>query len=322
MRELLASLRVRCIAACSLALLGMALVAGGATASNYLHSYKTSIDVKLDITEVSNWKGIRTGCYAPQEDFSMTYKLHLDSTPKKSSKLISGRASITKKSFATTPTYGAKGSFTQTGLPGQWTLQTAYPFGCGGSPAPAPPDWAANPVCSPVSERAQATLLQTDITDPDDRDGSLNDGTLLLIRTPKAKPTVFGSSIGAGCYRTLQDIYAEGVQSTAAISLKSTLLEIPVPKLKNKLIRIATGSDNANPSFRIPINVVGDCSAMQMSPYTGPNPDFTPRPLTEPHQALGSSGDNPANSTCTLKGKGHADVTRESAVVSVDIPGK
>jgi hypothetical protein len=173
-----------------------------------------------------------------------------------------------------------------------------------------------------VSERVQATLLQTDITDPDDQDGSLNDGTLLLIRTPKAKPAATGSNIGAGCYRTLQSVYPVGVQSLLDISPKSTVIEVPVPHLKNKLIKLATGADKAHPSFRIPISVAGNCSEMHMAPFTGPHPDFTPRTFTQPHQALGSAGNNPANSTCTLKGKGYAEVQRESAPVSVNFPGR
>jgi hypothetical protein len=320
--KLLASRSRHALAALFAALVAAAAVGvGTADASQYLHTYKTSIDVKLKITETSNWNGIRPGCFAPQESFGMTYGLDLDSTPKKSSKLLRGVATLTKKSFGTTPTFGAKESFTQTGKPGQWTLQSEFPAGCSGKALP-PPSWVVNPVCKPVAERLFATLLQTEITDPDDQDGSLNDGTLLLMRTPKAKPAAFGSSIGDGCYRTLQDVYPVGVQSLLAIGPKSTVIEIPVPKLKNKLIRIATGSDKANPSFRISINVAGDCNAMHMTPYTGPHPDFSPRSFTEPHGALGDGVDNPANSSCTLKGKGYAEVTRESAVVSTDIPGR
>ena len=292
----------------------MATSAGAVITS--VETFKTSIDVKLDLDETSNWQGIQAGCYAPQEEFDMEYGLSIDSTPHKNSKLKSGVASLTGASFGVTPNYGDKGSFTQTGRPGQWTLQTQYPTGCGGEPAPPVPAWAASPTCKKVSERVEATLLMNDLNDPDADLGSLTDGTLMLIRTPKAKPTVFGRSIGAGCHRTLQDIYPKGLASLVEISLKSTIISVPVPRLQSKLKKISNGSDRSKPSFSIPIRISGSCDAMEMSPTVGPRPEFTDSPISFPHKALGSVNGDASKTTCYVHGKGKAIVRRVGPVVS------
>lgn len=284
-----------------------------------LSTFKTSIDVNLDITENSEWKGIRPGCYAPGEEFEMNYKLHIDSRPKKSSKIKTGIASLTGASFGVTPNYGAKGSFRQSGKPGQWTLQTNYPAGCTGS-APQPPPWASSPQCKKISERVYASLRQSDITDPDAQDGSVLDGTLVLMRVKKASTASLGTSIGNPCHRTLQSIYSEGVQSLVEISMKTTIIEVPVPLLRRKMEKLAKGSDRSRPDFSIPIRVAGDCDSMRMTPYTGPDPDFIADRIGVPHQALGDSEGKESNSLCHIGGRGTATVTRVGPVVETLVP--
>lgn len=291
----------------------MAASAGAVVTS--VSTFKTSIDVKLDFDETSNWQGIHSGCYAPQEEFDMEYGLHIDSTPHSKSKIKAGVASLTGASFGVTPNYGDKGSFRQSSGTTPWTLQTQYPAGCGGT-APPVPSWATSPGCKKISERVEATLLQSDIDDPDSNLGSVTDGTLMLIRTPKAKPTVFGANIGASCYRTFHDIYPKGLESRAEISLKSTILSVPVPRLESKLSKIAKGSDGSKPSFTIPIKISGSCAAMQMSPSIGPHPDFSEIALSLPHQALGSVNGDASKTTCYVHGKGRAIIRRVGPVVS------
>lgn len=301
----------------ALALAGTATSAGAVAFT--LSTFKTSIDVKLDITENSEWKGIRPGCYAPAEEFGMNYKLAIDSRPKKSSKIKSGVASLTGASFGVTPNYGAKGSFKQSGKPSQWTLQTQYPAGCSGA-APAPPPWASSPQCKKVSDRVYATLRQSDIKDPDAQDGSVRDGTLVLMRVKKASTSSLGASIGNPCHRTLQSVYSEGVQSLVEISMKTTIIEVPVPLLRTKMERLAKGSDRSRPDFSIPIRVAGDCDSMRMTPYTGPDPDFIADRIGFPHQALGDSEGKEANSICHIGGRGTATVTRVGPVVETIVP--
>jgi hypothetical protein len=306
--------RILLLAVFSVVLIALAAAAttAGAVALR-LDTFKTSIDVNLNITEDSEWKGIRPGCYAPGEEFGMNYKLHIDSRPKKSSKIKTGIASLTGGSFGVSPNYGDKNSFKQSGKPAQWTLQTQYPAGCSGS-APAPPSWASSPQCKAISERVYATLRQSDIKDPDAQDGSVLDGSLVLLRVKKTS-SVFGASLGNPCLRTLQDVYAEGIQSHIEISMKTTIIEVPVPLLRRKLEKLAKGSDRARPDFNIPIRVYGDCDSMRMTPYTGPDPDFTADRIGQPHQALGNSEGKAANAPCHITGKGDAKVTRVGPVI-------
>jgi hypothetical protein len=308
--------RNRLVAVLALVIFALAATAAsaGAVALN-LSTFKTSIDVKLDITENSEWKGIRPGCYAPGEQFTMAYKLGLDSTPKKSSKIKTGIASLTGASFGVTPNYGAKGSFKQSGKPGQWDLQTQLPAGCSGM-APAPPAWASSPQCKAISERVYAVLRQSDIKNPDGQDGSTHDGTLTLMRVKKASPN-FGASIGNPCYRTLQDVYPEGVQSHLEVSMKTSIIDVPVPLLRDKMEKLAKGSDRSRPDFNIPIHVSGDCDSMRMTPFTGPDPDFIADRIGIPHQALGDADGKEANSLCHISGRGMATVTRVGPVINV-----
>ncbi|MDO8630077.1 MAG: hypothetical protein Q7R41_06245 [Phycisphaerales bacterium] len=305
------------------ALAGLAFTATSAGAvATVLQTFKTSIDVKLDVTERSIWQGIRPGCYAPQEDFDMTYQMRIDSRPDgKKSKVKNGTATLTPASFGVTPNYGDKKSFRQYSSASPWTLETQYPPGCGDA-APAPPAWAVSPGCKKINERVEAGLIQETVDDPDDPASHLlsDDGSLLLVRTPKAAPTIIGASMGESCLRTLHDISSIGLHSNLAIDLKSTLLSVPIPKLQTKLSRLADGSSKSRPSFRVPIRISGDCKSMRMRPSIGPNPDFIDTPFSQPHNALGAFNGDASKTVCMVSGAGSVTVRREGRVVETLVP--
>lgn len=309
------------LATCA-ALSAMSLVAASAGATvlfSTLYTYKASVDVQLDVTEDSNWRGIKAGCFAPQEEFGNTYKLHLDSRPKKSSVIKSGVASLTPASFGITPNYGDKGSFRQSGQSSGWTLETQYPAGCGDTPAPPVPSWATAPTCKTTSERLSATLVQSTLSDPDADLGSPGDGVLVLQRTPKAKPALFGANIGDSCYRTLHDVVPVGNDSLAEISLKSTFVKFPIPELASKMKKLTKGSKKSQPSFSTKLRISGVCQEMKSTPFTGQRPEFTPAQFSFPHEALGNIDSDPDKSTCTIAGKGRVTVRRIGPVVATRI---
>lgn len=283
-----------------------------------LQTFKTSIDVRLNITEHSIWQGIRPGCYAPAEDFDMRYHLSLDSTPLgKRSNIKSGTTSLTPGVFGVTPSYGDKRSFEQFSTPGQWTLETAYPGGCGSEPAPPPPAWAVSPGCTAIKERVSATLSQNTVNDPSDPTSNLpsDDGALVISRSPRARPAASGRSIGDSCFRTLHDVASMGVDSYVSMGLKDTFISVPVPNLQAKLSRLAKGSSGSRPTFRVPIKISGTCNAMHMSPSNGPHPDFVATPFSQPHNALGAFNGEANRTVCTIAGSGIAVVRREGKVV-------
>ncbi len=311
------------VARCSIVLVvvlaGLALMApsAGAVAIS-LQTFKTSIDVRLNITEHSIWQGIRPGCYAPAEDFDMRYHMSIDSTPRgKRSKIKKGTTSLTAGSFGVTPNYGDRRSFEQFSSPGQWTLESQYPGGCGSDPAPPPPAWAVSPGCKAIKERVSASLSQNTINDPNDPTSNLgsDDGAMIIGRSPRAKPTIHGASIGDSCFRTLHDVTSMGADSYVNVGLKDTFISVPIPNLQAKLSRLAKGSARSRPSFRVPIKVSGTCNAMQMRPSNGPHPDFFPTPFSQPHNALGTFNGEAERTVCTIAGSGIAVVRREGKVV-------
>ncbi len=305
------------------ALPGIAIAApnAGAVAIS-LKTFKTSIDVRLNITEHSAWQGIRPGCYAPAEDFDMRYHVSIDSTPKGDrSNIKDGVTSLTAASFGVTPSYGDRRSFEQSSTPGQWTLETQYPAGCGTEPAPPPPAWAVSPGCKVLKERVSAVLSQNTIDDPTDPTSNLgsDDGALVIARTPGTRPTAGGKSIGDSCFRTLHDVTPIGIDSYVNVGLKDTFISVPVPKLRSKLSRLARGSNRSRPEFRIPIAVSGTCNAMRMRPTIGPHPDFVQTPFSQPHNALGSFNGEAERTVCTIAGSGVAVVRREGRVVNAGV---
>lgn len=305
------------------ALFGFAIAAPSAGAVVIsLQTFKTSIDVRLNITEHSIWQGIRPGCYAPAEDFDMRYHLSIDSTPRgKRSKIKQGTTTLTGGSFGVTPSYGDRRSFEQFSSPGQWVLETQYPAGCGPDPAPQPPAWAVSPGCKVVKERVSAGLSQNTINDPDDPTSNLgsDDGALIIGRTPRAKPAVGGASIGDSCLRTLHDVVSMGADSYVNVGLKDTFISVPIPNLQAELSRLAKGSSSSRPAFRVPIKVSGTCNAMQMRPSNGPHPDFAPTPFSQPYEALGAFSGEADRTVCTIAGSGIAVVRREGKVVDTGV---
>lgn len=317
MRRTESHLRTRGSLALLVAVVSLAFAAGPAEAVVVgVKAFKTSIDVRLNVTEHSIWHGIRPGCFAPQEDFDIRYHVTIDSTPTRKSKIKMGRTALTAGSYGVTPNYGDRRSFEQFSTAGQWTLETQYPAGCGTEPAPPPPAWATSPTCKRIKERVSASLSQNTINDPNDPTSNVgsDDGVLLIFRTPRAKPTVNGASIGDSCLRTLHNIDAIGADSLVNIGLKDTFISVPVPNLQSKLSRLSRGSRKSRPSFRVPIKVSGTCNAMKMVPSTGPSDNFFPSPFSHPHNALGSFNGEPDKSICTIAGSGVAVVRREGAV--------
>lgn len=281
-------------------------------------TYPVAVDVELDLTEKSHWQGIRPGCFAPHENFDVTYNLKLDSRPGAQAQIVPGIANVSPVSYGSSPSYGAKSSFRQWSSGNPWELETQYPDpDCG--QAPAPPDWATSPTCKKINERVSATLLANDY-DEAGKTGFNGDGIVLVTRTPKAKPTANGADMGASCYRTLHDIDPRGRHSLIEISLKSTVIEIPVPKMRDKLKALAKGSKKARPSFRLPVSVSGDCKAMRMRPTVGDDPDFSESSFSQPHQALGSFNGEPGKSACMISGTGSVTVRRAGAAVNTKAP--
>lgn len=311
---------MRTLTATSATLLALAVTASPASAMvTSLTTYPVSIDVDLDVTMQSDWKGIRPGCFAPAENFSMTYRLDLKSRSKgKKSTLKNGTASLlTGRSFGASPSYGDVASFRQFSSSAPWELQIANPAGCGDEPAPAPPPWATAPRCKRLGERLTAALLRAD----DDK-AKPSDGALLITRSPKASPSLtgFGATMGASCLRTLHDVYPRGIDSSVEIGIEYTILRVPVPNLRRKLRDLSEGSRKSRPSFTVPIRISGTCGDMGMTPYLDERDGYTPRRITQPHNALGAFNGDPDQSTCTIAGRGRAIVRREGVITETAVP--
>lgn len=269
-----------------------------------LKTYRTAIDVDLEITERVTWKGIRPGCFAPAEDFDVTYRFDVQSQPRRTSRVTAATTTITPGIVGVTYSYGDRGGFRQFSSGGPWELQTANPGNC---PAASPvPSWAGSPTCKRIAERVSASLQM----EPGGRDGRLT-----VTRTPKARPTLRGASIGASCFRALTEIDAVGLASEIAVSERATLIVIPVRSLRAKLNALAEGSDRARPSFRLPVTISGDCTAMKMSGSIGPKPDFAKSPYPVPNRALGSPADLAKATSCSISGRGDFTVRRVGPVV-------
>ena len=223
-----------------------------------------------------------------------------------------GVVSIVGKNYGSTSTYGADGGFRQFMNSGPWELQTQDPAGCGGGAAPPPPAWAVAPLCNRIEEKVSATLLQSS-----EKPGA---GTLVLLRTPAARRAQ-GASIGARCLRTFHNISARGLDSEIALTLKGTLIEIPMPNLKARLTKLGKGKRSARPSFSETIDIGGDCTAMTMKPSIGERPGFVKAPFSTPAQALGNPVDYARSSTCMISGDGKVTVTRVGPAVNTRIPG-
>lgn len=296
----------------ALALLAAVLMtaAAASTASAVMigfSSYRASIDVDLKLTEHTEFNGVRDGCFAPFEKWSYDYGLDIDSTPTKKSKATLATAtvqSLVPKGTGTTYAFGAPGSFKQSASNASWELTTKNPASCNGTPAV--PDWASSPTCKKISERVGAALTETGTEGTKDGDGMLQ-----IIRTPKAKPMPFGKSIGSSCYRTLHNLETSFYDAEVGIALKSTIITMPIPDLKEKLRDIASGGPKERPSFKVRLRFWFKCNNYNMSPQGPIDTSFNESPFSLPHQFLGSFNGEPERSKCTLSGSGWLKVTRE-----------
>ncbi|MBI4897904.1 MAG: hypothetical protein HY827_06015 [Actinobacteria bacterium] len=285
-----------------------------------LKTFPVSIDVDLKLTERSIWRGIRPGCYAPQEDFDQTYRLNFDSRPSgKKSTIKNGTASLTPASFGVTPSYGDKHGVRQYSNGGTWDLEIQNPADCN-TDTPPPPAWAVAPTCKKISERVEATLTQSTIDDPDNPNGLIKsgDGVLIITRTPKARPTIHGASIGDSCYRTLHDVTPSERDSLVAITTTDTLISVPIPDAGDKMAKLSKGKRKSNPAFKVKIEVGGDCKGMWMRPRTGERSDYMPSPFSQPHNALGAFDGDGTRSICSISGSGTATFRREGLVVDTN----
>lgn len=281
-----------------------------------LITYKTELDVDLTLNEKSHWQGIRPGCFAPAENFDANYEIDIDSTSKgKESVLRAGSATITDTTFGATSTYGDAGSFRQRMVSAPWELQTAYPAGgeCPKEPPPPPPEWATSPTCKAVSERVYANMIGLP--------GPSGNGSLLISRTPKKTSPGLGAPVPFSCLRTLHTLAAEGEESEISIMGRSTFIQVPIPGLESKLLKLAQGKKGARPSFTVKIDVGGDCNEMRMKPRIGRKDGFVRARFTQPLEGLGSFGGEVERSTCLIAGSGRVIVRRISAVVKTKLPG-
>jgi hypothetical protein len=294
---------------------GAALSAGAARSDavviGILKTYPVTIDVDLDITQRVSWRGIRPGCYAPAENFDMTYRFEVQSRPRKASQIKAGTATLTAAAVGATPSYGDRAGFRQYSRGSPWELQTANPANC---PTASPvPSWASSPTCRRVTERVSASLQ----TEPNGRDGRLT-----ITRTPKAKAVPLGASIGPSCFRALRDVDPVGLASELAIFERATMIAVPVRSLRAKLEALAEGSDRARPSFRIPVTISGDCTAMKMSGSIGDRPGFSKSPFATPNRPLGSPEDLAKAASCSIAGRGDYQVKRVGRVIETGLrPG-
>lgn len=273
-------------------------------------SFKTSIDVQLNLTEHTEWNGERPGCFAPYEKWSYDYGLDIDSTPSKKSKSTLATTTVQPlipKGTGTTYAFGAPGSFKQSSSNASWELTTANPANC--PTAPAVPGWATSPTCKKISERVGASLIESGAEGTKEGDGMLQ-----IIRTPKAKPMPFGKSIGASCYRTLHNLDTSFYDAEVGITLKSTIITMPIPDLVEKLRDIGTGGASERPSFKVRLRFWSKCNNYNMSPQGPIDTGFSMSPFSQPHQFLGSFNGESERSKCTLSGSGWLKVRREGKV--------
>jgi hypothetical protein len=276
----------------------------GAVVFGTLKTFPVTIDVDLELTERTSWKGIQGACPAPAENFTIAYRADVNSRPRgKSSRITPGTATVTTGLAGVTAAYGDRGSFRQFSVSAPWELQTQNPPSCGQT-RPVP-DWASSPTCRRLSERVAASLQ----TETDDRNGRL-----VLERTVKARPTTAAGAIGESCLRTLRDPAPVDEAAAVVLSLRRTLISIPVRSLRAKLVALAEGSARARPSFRLPIEIDGDCRAMTMRGSFGKRSGYVRAPWVTLNRALGSPSDLATAATCTIRGRGDVVVQRTGKV--------
>lgn len=278
----------------------------------FLKTYPVAVDVDVSITQRISWNGIRPGCFAPAEKFDMTYELDLKSRPRRGSKIRNGTATLTDALVGVTPAIGDRGGFRQFSSSAPWELQVKNPAGC---PAADPvPPWASSPTCRRIAERVAASLQM----EPNGRDGRLT----IARTTRKGGLSLKGAGVGASCFRTLTTVESPALAADVAIDLRSTIITLPVRSLRAKLTALAEGSDRARPSFRLPVTLGGDCTAMTVRGSIGEGKNFTKDPYPVPNRPLGNPADLSKAARCTISGRGDFVVRRAGAVTETGLrPG-
>lgn len=295
------------LALCAALIVSAAEAASAQSAAFELDTFKTSIDVKLSLTETSNWNGITEGCYAPQEKFNIAYQMRIDSTPSRRSAVKDGITTLSNLAYGTTNSYGAKRSFNQYSSSAPWELVVQNPASCD-TPAPPVPAWASSPTCKKVYNRVDAQLVMTTNT-------TKGDGSLVLNRVGRPGGTA-GGNIGASCFRTLHNIASGHFDTVIGIDASHTFIQLPIPNLETKLKKISRGSSRSRPSFKIKFRVSDSCTDMGVSPSNGQDDSFLASFFTTPHQSLGDHKNDINRSNCKISGNGIAVVRREGRVRS------
>ena len=270
-------------------------------------------NLSMDVTVTVHWQGIKAGCFAPQENFDIVHTFSYDTHPNgKKSTVKPGIATLTsglgRRFFGATPTLGAPRGARQSGSASNWVLEVGYPAGCGSDPPPPPPPTIVTPQCKSVAERVSVSLEAASAS-------AATHGGMTIRRTPSKNPTApAGANIGASCFRTLHDIDFATKNSQLAIFDDMTFMQVPVPRLRQRLELLADGKSSAPLVF----SISGDCNAAVARPSIGPVPNFVAH-VGQPHDAIGQGGHDPGNSTCTVAGSGRLKLTRAGAVKEVTL---
>ena len=253
--------------ACALPLVLASLLlpaSAGAAKLGKITSFKTSINVSLDLTITTSFDGRDPAdlCPAPYETWQSVYRVELDTRRSGlRGKPRFGATSLRPDFFGTSTTIGVRGAATERSQSAPWelTLRNENP-NCG--PTPVPPPWASSPTCSRISGAIQATLVPRDLSDKDDEVTPLTrDGTLIILRTS-------GGAIRPSCLRMFGNFdFPDEGDGTAGLALgpKTTLVTLPVQGLRGKLLKLTAGSASARPSFSISNRISGPCHDLTLS---------------------------------------------------------
>jgi hypothetical protein len=281
-----------------------------------LTTFPVVTNLSMDIKVTVHWKGIKAGCFAPQEDFDVVHTFSFDTHPNgKKSKVRPGTATLNAgplvpEFFGATATLGAPGGAKQSGKAGSWILETQYPGGCGPDPAPPVPASITAPNCKAITERVS---VSAEISEP----GEERHGVLTIRRTPSANRTAAeGAGMGASCHRTFHDISFSTEGSQAAIFENMTFIRVPVPNLRARLDRLV----DSPPSAPLIFSISGECGSAAVRPSIGPVSGFEKR-ATQPHDSIGQAWSDTGNNTCTISGTGKVSFARVGKVRTTPIFG-
>lgn len=303
--------------ACSLSLALAALLlpaSAGAAKLGKITSFKTSVNVSLDLTITTSFDGRDPAdlCPAPYETWQSVYRVEFDTRRSGlRGKPRFGATSLRPDFFGTSTTIGVRGAATERSQSAPWelTLRNESPD-CG--PVSPPPPWASSPTCSRISGAIQATLVPRESSGDDDEVTPLTrDGRLIVLRTS-------GGAIRPSCLRMFGSFeFPDEADGTAGLALgpKTTLVSVPVKGLRGKLLGLTRGRASARPSFSISNRISGPCNDMTLSHGIGGGDglvSLNPQPL----QGLGH---HVSGYTCKVDGELRAAVRREGKAATIDL---